>query len=75
MNDWKFNGVMNCDKCKFNHQCNMEPDCPYLAGWEDGQKKLLAYMVANAETGAHLTKNMMRDALKELEGKNEKTIK
>jgi hypothetical protein len=41
MNDWKFNSVMNCDKCKFNHQCNMVTDCPYIEGWEDGQRKLL----------------------------------
>ena len=45
MTDWKFNSVMNCDKCKFNHQCNMEPDCPYLQGWTDGQRKMLAYQI------------------------------
>jgi arylamine N-acetyltransferase len=42
--DWKFNSVMNCDKCKFNHQCNMEPDCPYIIGWQEGQKKLTDFL-------------------------------
>jgi len=45
MINWEFNSVMNCDKCKFNHQCNMEPDCPYIQGWKDGQRKILSYLL------------------------------
>jgi hypothetical protein len=63
-NDWKFNGVMDCDKCKFNHQCNIEPDCPYFTGWNDGQKKLLNFEIANTDTVQ--LKNIFKSMLKEL---------
>lgn len=44
---YKFTGQMNCDKCKFYPACQSgEPNCPYLAGWEDGQAKLLSLKTA-----------------------------
>jgi hypothetical protein len=39
---YKFNGAVNCDKCKFFRVCKAgESNCPYMAGWQDGQAKLL----------------------------------
>jgi hypothetical protein len=39
---WQFTGQMNCDKCKFFRVCKAgESNCPYLAGWKDGQGKLI----------------------------------
>jgi hypothetical protein len=44
MNDWEFNGAVNCDKCKFGKRClSSEDKCPYLAGWQDGQAKMLKH--------------------------------
>jgi hypothetical protein len=38
---YKFIGQMNCDYCKFYPSCKAdEANCPYLAGWQDGQAKL-----------------------------------
>lgn len=48
--EWKFNGAMDCDKCKWGQSCTMVTDCPYLAGWEDGQRKLLRFEIANTDT-------------------------
>lgn len=40
--DYRFNGQINCDKCKFFPDCKSgESNCPYLSGWEDSQDKLL----------------------------------
>lgn len=45
MNEWKFVGQMDCDYCKFIITgCNYEGNCPYTAGWKDGQAKLLKYL-------------------------------
>ena len=45
MNEWEFNGQMNCDKCKFKEKClSLEENCPYIAGWQDGQAKLLMHL-------------------------------
>ena len=38
---FKFNGLMYCEKCKF--KCPTPEPCPYLAGWADGQEKIIAY--------------------------------
>ena len=48
---WEFNGAMGCGLCKFHDfGCNDdEKHCPYLAGWGDGQKKLIATQIN--ETG------------------------
>lgn len=48
---WEFNGAMGCGLCKFHDfGCNTdEKHCPYLAGWGDGQKKLIATQIN--ETG------------------------
>lgn len=41
--DYRFNGQVNCDQCKFFPDCKAgESNCPYMAGWQDGQTKLLA---------------------------------
>ena len=68
---WQFNSVMNCDKCKFKHQCNMEPDCPYIVGWEDGQHKMLNFLIKYAHHAKLMTvevvmKQKLEDMLKTL---------
>jgi hypothetical protein len=47
MENYKFTGAVNCDKCKFFPDCKVgEANCPYMAGWQDGQAKLLAGITA-----------------------------
>ena len=43
---YKFNGIILCEKCKFRCagvDANSN-NCPYLAGWEDGQAKLQRWL-------------------------------
>ena len=44
--EWQFNGVMDCDKCKFHKfDCEVgETNCPYMFGWNDGQTKLITFL-------------------------------
>jgi hypothetical protein len=42
---FKFVGGVNCDKCKFFRVCKAgESNCPYMAGWKDGQVKILSHL-------------------------------
>ncbi len=40
---WEFNGAIDCELCKFRDLgCKAdEKHCPYLAGWDDGQGKII----------------------------------
>jgi hypothetical protein len=40
---FKFVGGVNCDKCKYDCTSG-ELNCPYMAGWRDGQNKLLVHL-------------------------------
>lgn len=48
---YKFNGIILCEKCKFRCagvDANSN-NCPYLAGWEDGQAKLQRWLMESCE--------------------------
>ena len=54
--EWQFNGVMDCDNCKF--WCvgiAGEDECPYIAGWKDGQEKLLNFEILLPPYSCHAT--------------------
>lgn len=58
---WQFIGQVNCDKCKFFRVCKAgESNCPYLAGWKDGQKKLLKWLDDPCNNKEHNT-NLFND--------------
>lgn len=71
MNEWKFVGQMDCDLCKYD--CNSTEHCPYTAGWQDGQRKLLEYLIANAkhpplDDSRRIYQDQLEKMLAQLEG-------
>ena len=74
MNKQEWQPINPCISCDYdgimNQTCPKNPDCfdssEYYAR-NASQKKLLEYLIANTETGAFYTKNMMRDMLKQLD--------
>ena len=67
MTDWKFNSVINCDKCKFGGQCTLITGCPYLSGWNDGQIKMLEHLIKYAHHAKLMTVEVvMKTKLEEM---------
>jgi len=74
----KFNSVMNCDKCKWGQSCTLITDCPYLAGWKDGQVKLKEWLNETCphwddDMGGHVTmvkRHACDICMRELEAKH-----
>jgi hypothetical protein len=69
--DWKFMGHMECCVCKWYKSCVMAETCPYTAGWQDGQKKLLEYLITWEGHPIDLM-DKLRQILKQLEAGNGK---